>query len=416
MTIMSEPLNNSSLDGALIDVVADWLMEQALANTGMEELVEGYCRRLRAAGLPITRILVSYRTLHPLFEAIWLTWNHGEGVGTFEMPHGGIGNRMFRESPFFHMAENDVPFIRRKLAGEDALIDFPVLTEFRESGATDYLASHVPFGKASKDQEIGDGMFLSCLTDRESGFSEADIRALRRVKLRLAVACKICIKDEISRNLLSAYLGADAGSKVMAGHIRRGDTETLHAVIWYSDMRNSTHLGEVLGADGYLAVLNEMFEATAGSVIAHGGELLLLIGDAVLAVFPCLKTGAQAAAEAARQAAEQAIVEIDALNEKRKAEGEITVSCGIALHVGNLTYGNIGVPQRLQFTAIGPAANQVARIETLTKVLQRPLLASADFAGLLEEPWQSLGSQALRGLRTPIEIFAPPTGQKQSTA
>lgn len=408
MTVMSEPLRNPSLDGALIDSVADWLMEQALANTGMEELVDGCCRRLRAAGVPITRALVSYRTLHPLFEAIWLTWSHGQGVGTFEMPHGATGHKMFRDSPFFHMVENDIPFIRRKLAGEDALIDFPVLEEFRDAGTTDYLAAHIPFGMASPKQEFGDGMFLSWATDREGGFSEADIRALRRIKNRLAVACKVRIKGEISRNLLSAYVGADAGAKVLGGNIKRGDTETMHAVIWYSDMRNSTRLAEKLEPDAYLNVLNDMFEATAGPVIANGGEVLLLIGDAVLAIFPCLTMGAQAAAEAANKATIEAMSALEVLNVARRERDEDAISCGIALHVGDLTYGNIGVPQRLQFTAIGPAANQVARIEALTKVLQRPVLASAAFAGLLEEPWLSLGSQALKGVSAPIEVFAPP--------
>lgn len=408
MTVMSEPLRNPSLDGALIDVVADWLMEQALANTGMVELVDGCCRRLRAAGVPITRALVSYRTLHPLFEAIWLIWEQGKGVDTFEMPHGATGNAMFRDSPFFHMIENDIPFVRRKLVGDDALIDFPVLTELHEAGTTDYLAAHVPFGKASPDQEIGDGMFLSWATDRENGFSEADIRALRRVKTRLSVACKVRIKGEISRNLLSAYVGSNAGEKVLGGNIQRGDTETMHAVIWYSDMRNSTRLAEILEPEAYLNVLNEMFEATAGPVIANGGEVLLLIGDAVLAIFPCLTMGAQAAAEAARKATMEAMQALEALNIPRRERGDDAISCGIALHVGDLTYGNIGVPQRLQFTAIGPAANQVARIEALTKVLQRPVLASAAFAGLLEEPWLSLGSQALKGVTAPIEVFAPP--------
>ncbi len=275
MTVMSEPLRNPSLDGALIDVVADWLMEQALANTGMVDLVDGCCRRLRAAGVPLTRALVSYRTLHPLFEAIWLIWKPGDGIDTFEMPHGATGNQMFRDSPFFHMVENDIPFVRRKLTGEDALVDFPVLTELRDLGTSDYLAAHVPFGKASPEQAIGDGMFLSWATDRESGFSEADIRALRRIKTRLAVACKVRIKSEISRNLLNTYLGANAGSKVLGGNIQRGGTETLHAVIWYSDMRNSTRLAERLDPEAYLNVLNNMFEATAGPVIEHGGEVLL---------------------------------------------------------------------------------------------------------------------------------------------
>jgi len=407
MTVMSDPLQGPGLDAALIDLVADWLMEQALADTAMSDLVDGCCKRLRAAGVPLTRALVSYRTLHPLFEAIWLTWNQGEGIGTYEMPHGATGTKMFRESPFFHMLETGVPFVRRKLEGDDALIDFPVLEDLRGGGATDYLASHVRFGRPSHDQEIGDGMFTSWMTDRPGGFSEADIRALRRIKTRLAVACKVRIKGEISRNLLSAYLGQAAGDKVLGGSIRRGDTESVHAVIWYSDMRNSTRLAEMMPPDAYLAALNDVFEATAGPVIENGGEVLLLIGDAVLALFPCLQMGAEPAAEAARVSAVEARRRLDALNAERAGRGETALDCGIALHAGNLTYGNIGVPQRLHFTAIGPAANQVARIEALTKVLQQPVLASAAFVALSGTPWRSLGTQALRGIPDPIEVFAP---------
>ncbi|MBC6439032.1 MAG: adenylate/guanylate cyclase domain-containing protein [Rhodospirillales bacterium] len=405
---MSEPLRNPSLDAALIDVVADWLMEQALADTPMTELVEGCCRRMRAAGVPLTRAMVGYRTLHPLFEAIWLTWHNGKGIGTYEMPHGATGTRVFRESPFFHMLDNEVPFLRRKLEGPDALFDFPVLKDFVDQGSTDYLAVHVNFSRPDIDREIADGMLMSWLTDRPGGFSEADVRAIRRIKTRLAVACKVRIKGEVSRNLLNAYLGNDPGDKVLGGHIQRGDTETVRAVIWYSDMRNSTRLAEDMAPGEYMAVLNDVFEATASPVIDNGGEVLLLIGDAVLALFPCQQMGTgRAAAAAAERSALQAIERLDALNVCRAGEGHQPVSCGIALHAGELTYGNIGVPQRLQFTAIGPAANQVARIEGLTKVLQRSLLGSAAFVELLEQPWQSLGSQALKGVPAPIEVFAP---------
>lgn len=227
---------------------------------------------------------------------------------------------MFRDSPFFHMVENDIPFIRRNLVGEEALIDFPVLTELHNEGVTDYLAAHVPFGKASPNQE--------------SGFSEADVRALCRIKTWLAVACKVRITVEISRNLLIAYVGA----KVLGGNISRCDTETVHAVIWYSDMRNSTRLAEKLELEAYLNVLNDMFEATTGPVIANGGEVLLLIGDAVFAIFPCLTMGPQAAAEAARKAAMEAMNAMDVLDVSPKEQAEDAISCGIALHVGDLTY------------------------------------------------------------------------------
>jgi len=193
----------------------------------------------------------------------------------------------------------------------------------------------------------------------------------------------------------------------LVGYIGRGDTETIHSVIWYSDMRNSTRLAETMAPQDYLATLNSVFEATAGPVIEEGGEVLLLIGDAVLALFPTAKFTEREAAAAAGRASREALKRLEALNTTRRQEGLPGVACGIALHVGDLTYGNIGIPQRLQFTAIGPAANQVARIETLTKVLERPLLASAAFAHLLDCPWQSLGSHALRGVSDPIEVFAP---------
>ncbi len=406
IALMSKPQEQVTLDSVLIDSIADWLMEQALAETPMVDLVEGCCQRMRAAGIPILRALVSHGTLHPLYEAVWHTWHRENGMGTYQMPHGSMGEAVFQASPFFHMMETGVPFVRRRLTGEEAMLDFPALTDFRDQGGTDYIAAHVPFGRAGENGSTR-GIFLSWTSDRPSGFADGDIAALRRIQKRLAVAAKIRIKTEIAQNVLTAYLGADAGAKVLGGNIRRGDTETVHSVIWYSDMRNSTRLAETMAPEDYLATLNSVFEATAGPVIEEGGEVLLLIGDAVLALFPTAKMTEHEAAAAAGRASKEALRRLEALNAERRNGGLPTVSCGIALHVGDLTYGNIGIPQRLQFTAIGPAANQVARIETLTKVLERPLLASAAFARLLDCPWQSVGSHALRGVSDPIEVFAP---------
>jgi adenylate cyclase len=406
---MSKPLDDSGLDLAFIDVVADWLMDEALADTAMTELVKGCCQRLHAAGVPLLRALVSYRTLHPLFGAVWLTWHREKGMGTYEMPHGQLGNEVFRKSPFFHMLESGVPFLRRKLEGPDTLLDFPVLPDLASQGGTDYLAGNVPFGPSSSMAASEDGVFVSWTTDRAGGFTETDIRSLRRIQKLLAVACKVRIKTEITRNIVTAYLGPDPGQRVLEGKIRRGDGESIHAVIWYSDLRNSTRLGENLSPDDYLAALNSYFECTAGAVIDQGGQVLLLIGDAVLAIFPTAEAGEQAAALKALAAARETGARLAAINEERLAKGESRLACGLALHIGDLTYGNIGVPQRLQFTVVGPAANEVSRIETLTKTLDRPMLASAAFAGLLDEPWEDLGSHVLKGIPTPIEVFAPPS-------
>jgi adenylate cyclase len=382
-------------------------MDEALADTAMTDLVKGCCERLHAAGVPLLRALVSYRTLHPLFGAVWLTWSRDQGMGTYEMPHGQLGDMTFRKSPFFHMVKTGVPFLRRKLEGPDALLDFPILPDLLQRGATDYLAANVPFGGSSMEASK-DGIFVSWTTDRPGGFSETDVRSLRRVQKRLAVACKVRIKTEIARNIVTAYLGPDPGRHVLEGKIRRGDGESIHAVIWYSDLRNSTRLGENLSPDDYLAALNSYFEATAGAVLDQGGQVLLLIGDAVLAIFPTAEDGNKSAAQKALAAAREAGERLDTLNEDRHAKGESRLTCGLALHIGDLTYGNIGVPQRLQFTVVGPAANEVSRLEALTKTLERPMLASADFAKLLDEPWEDLGSHVVKGIPRPIDVFAPP--------
>ncbi|MEM7122266.1 MAG: adenylate/guanylate cyclase domain-containing protein [Pseudomonadota bacterium] len=409
MSLMSKPLDESGLDLAFIDVVADWLMDEALADTTMSELVKGCCQRLHAAGVPLSRAMVSYRTLHPLFGAIWLMWHRGEGMGTYEMPHGRVGDEVFRKSPFFHMLDSGVPYLRRKLEGNDTLLDFPVLQDLTEQGATDYLAGNVPFGPSTAMESSGDGIFVSWTTDRPGGFSETDIRSLRRIQKRLAVACKVRIRTEVTQNIVTTYLGPDPGSRVLDGRIKRGDGESIHAVIWYSDLRNSTRLAELLSPADYLAALNSYFECTAGAVLDHGGQVLLLIGDAVLAIFPTAEAGEKAAAAKALAAAKEAGERMEEINVQRHDAGESRLTCGLALHIGDLTYGNIGVPQRLQFTVVGPAANQVARIEALTKTLDRPLLASAEFAGVLDVAWEDLGSHVLKGIPQPVDVFAPPS-------
>lgn len=393
----------------LIDTVADWLMAQALGESGVENLVEGCCNRLRAAGIPLWRALVSFRTLHPLFDSVWLIWRRGEPLGTLEMPHDQRGSEIFRQSPFHHMVETGVPFLRRHLVGEEALLDFPVLSEFRDLGATDYLACLVPFGAAGARGE-DDGILGSWATDRPGGFSDQDIRSLLRIQQRLAVACKVMIKDQIARNVLTAYLGPNAGRRVLEGHIRRGDGETIHAVIWYSDLRSSTRMADTMPAMEFLGLLNTFFECTAGAVLAEGGEVLMFIGDAVLAIFPIRdgEASARQACEGALAAARGAVARLAEVNRKRADAGHAPLAFGLGLHVGDLMYGNIGVPERLEFSVVGPAANEAARLEDLTKSLEQTILVSGEFSRNLPLAWRSLGHHDLRGVGEPLEVFSLP--------
>lgn len=327
----------------LIDTVADWLMAQALGESRVENLVEGCCNRLRAAGIPLWRALLSFRTLHPLFDSVWLIWRRGEPLGTLEMPHDQVGSEIYRQSPFHHMVETGVPFLRRRLVGVEALLDFPVLSEFRDLGATDYLACLVPFGAAGTRDE-DDGILGSWATDRPGGFSDQDIRSLLRIQQRLAVACKVMIKDQIARNVLTAYLGPNAGRRVLDGQIRRGDGES----------------------------------------------------------------SARQACEGALAAARGAVARLAEVNRERADAGHDPLAFGLGLHVGDLMYGNIGVPERLEFSVVGPAANEVARLEGLSKSLEHTILVSGEFSRHLPLAWRSLGHHDLRGVGEPLEVFALP--------
>lgn len=400
---MSQPEANRT--SGLIDATADWLMTQALGDTGMEHLIEGCCQRLWAAGIPLQRVLIGYRTLHPLFTAVSHVWRRdGPLIAERHDQRQPEAAASFERGPHHWMLRSGVSYLRRRLTGPDALLDFPILTELRDHGATDYLGFIGPF----VDEGV-DGILGSWATDHEAGFSEDDIRILLRIQRRLAVACKVTIKDQIAHNVLATYLGSEAAEEVLSGKIQRGDGRTMRTVLWYSDLRNSTQLSEALPVDAFFTLLNRYFECSAGAVLAEGGRVVLFIGDAVLGIFPIADTTRETAArEAAIAAAQRAARDLARFNTERAAAGLDALGLGLGLHVGDVKYGNIGVPERLQFDVIGPAVNEVVRLEGLAKTLGRQTLASGAFARGLPLPWQALGRYELRGLGTPREVFAMP--------
>ena len=196
----------------------------------------------------------------------------------------------------------------------------------------------------------------------------------------------------------------------MQGNIRRDKGEQIEAVIWFSDMRDSTRWADELEADDFLALVNSYFECTASAVISSGGEVLRFIGDAVLGIFPVEEQGrydSHLAASTAMKAMQDAENRLAKLNQKRLSNGLKPVDFGLGLHIGTVTFGNIGVAERLEFSVVGPAANEVARLEALSKTLQRRVLVSEAFASLLDANWESLGEHTLRGVNNKVKIFSP---------
>jgi len=386
----------------LIGTVEDWLMAQTLAEPDLQTMFEGCCARLHAAGVPIARAYIACRILHPLFSVLALVWRPETGISVQELPHSR-DIQGWQDSPFSLLVKSNLPSIRRRLVGPEAVVDFAVLGEMRDQGMTDYYGYVMSFSGGPASTQAASGMVGSWATNRPSGFSDGDVSALLRIQRNLGIAAKVRIKDLIARNVVSTYLGANAGLRVLSGAIKRGDGEAIHAAVWFSDLRNSTSLAERLKPEDYLDTLNAYFECTAGSVMQHGGEVLVLIGDAVMAIFPTEPLGVAAACDAALAAAEDAERRLIELNAKRAEP----LDFGVGLHVGDLIFGNIGVPERLQFTVVGPAANEVARVQALTKTLGRRILASREFAGHVDAEWDSLGAHRLQGIADAREVFAP---------
>lgn len=408
--MMQDREAGTAASAALMDSVADWLMSQALGEGDVQDIVGGCCDRLLAAGIPLWRVFVSFRILHPKFASVSIIWRRDQRSGVVEHTetlHGAaFSSEEWRQSPMNHMLTTQIPFLRRRLTGDAALLDFPVCRELRDQGGSDYVAWMIPFARADEPGPHRDGVIGSWSTDRPTGFSDEDIHSLTRIQRRLVVSLKVQIKQQIAHTVLATYLGMDAGRQVLNGQIRRGDGEMVHAVIWYSDMRGSTRLGDRLSAEEFLKTVNTYFECTAGAVLANGGEVLRFIGDAVLAIFAIRDGDPRSACELAMAAVRDAEAHLESVNTERVHNNLEPLDYGLGLHVGDVMFGNIGVPERLEFSVIGAAANEVARIESLTKVLGCRTLASTEFARSVPHYWESAGKHALEGIGAPVEVLA----------
>jgi len=403
---MTEQIVHTSSMPALVTDVSEWLADRALKGAKFGEILEGCAKRLHAIGIPVWRLHIAYETLHPLFEGMGGTWRRQGGLELeeYERIDGGENISQWAQSPLKYMIDNDLPFLRRQLVGDEALVDFPILEEFREGGATEWIGFIVAF-----DENSESGMIGSWATDRNGGFSDAQLQALLFIQKPLAVAIKMAITDQIAENVVHTYLGRNAGKRVMSGQIKRGDGETIPSAILLSDLRGSTRMAETMDRETYIHTLNDYFAAVGESVLENDGEILDFIGDAILAIFPVDEEG-ETQAETCQQAlaaAKDAAKRVTALNKKRNETGEEPLVFGVGLHLGEVMFGNIGTRDRLTFSVIGSSVNEVARLEGLTKELNAPIVASSLFAEQFDADWKVLGDYELRGVGKKMTVVAP---------
>lgn len=378
--------------------VIDWMLGDGRRIRRLRDFGGAMCERLTAAGFPIARVLCGVMTLHPLTRASAYIWRRDVGIEPFDATHAATATAGFRQSAPYHVYKTGQP-VRRRLEDPNCPIDFTILADFRAAGGTDYLA--LPMACSDGTWNV-----LSLLCDRPAGFDDVDVAGLTEIARVLAPIVELQSAQHIAKTLLDTYVGRRSGARVLSGAITRGAVESLEAVILCADLRRFTVLSDNLPRETVLALLNDWFELLSASVTAAGGEILKFIGDGLLAIFPAETATMPAQARAALAAAESAIATIRTRNRAREAVGEPAIRFAIALHLGEVGYGNIGAPDRLDFTVIGPAVNHASRLEELAAKLKLRLVTSAAFATMVGgDALINLGRHDLRGVAEPQQVF-----------
>jgi len=392
---------------AEIAELAAWIAEAGLAGRAETALVAGFCDRVVACGLPLVRAVAFIDTLHPIHEGRAFRWDRGKPETTlteYGRSVEGEAAERWRGSTFYRLLTSGESLLRRRIAA-DSGSEFAMLAGLREVGITDFAAIVNRFGADGVIGEM-DCFYSSWMTDRAEGFTDDDLAALQRLMPFLGLAIKSASLGRVAETLVETYLGRDAGRRVLSGRIARGVSDRIEAVLWFSDLRNYTRISDTSPPEQIIPLLNDYADAVVSAIHQNAGDVLKLIGDGVLAIFPAQEGhGASAAALAAATAAQQGVA---ALNDRRAGEGLPTTEMYLGLHIGEVFYGNIGSKDRLDFTVIGPAVNEVSRIAAMCRSADQPMLLSSAFAASaadLRRSFVSVGRYALRGVGRPQELF-----------
>ena len=377
--------------------IIDWLIDGARSASSPTQMMGEMCERLVQAGLPLWRVGLFVRTLHPDVFGRNFIWRPGEQVVA------GTAGFDLLDSPGF--VNNPLAIVFGKGREVRCLLDdpaskrFPFLDEMRAEGVTDYLALPLLFVDGSTHA-------TSWTTKQPGGFTEGELATLRRIVTPLARIVEIVSLRRTASILLDTYVGNRAGERILGGQIRRGHTDTMHAAIWLSDLRGFTALSDRLPAETVVDILNRYFDCQVAAIRSHGGEVLKFMGDGLLAVFPIAQDGDDTHQVCARvlEAARESRASVEAMHYPI-GEALERFRFGVALHVGQILYGNIGGGNRLDFTCIGPAVNLAARLEKIAGRLNRTIVASAGFAGICAGGWTDLGEFPIAGFAKAERVY-----------
>ncbi|MEM7069781.1 MAG: adenylate/guanylate cyclase domain-containing protein [Pseudomonadota bacterium] len=383
--------------------IENWLLDDASRIESTNAFIEAFAGRLVLAQLGVARLSLNVGTLHPQIYGYAWNWSILDGIcDEVQIGEESLSSDAYRRNPLFRAIEFGEA-IRIRLDAALLESESQLMNELTAEGYSEYMV--FPLAATGKRRNA-----VTLATQQPGGFDEHQYETLQGLLKIFALHVQRHIANRTTKNISYTYLGSEAGENVVKGSIKRGSGLPIKAIIWSSDMRGFSKLAEKLTNREMSSVLDCYFSILAESVIHHGGDVLKFIGDGMLAVFPFSKfEDENGAANAAIAAAGAAIEKLRQLNADQNTLTDVAgwrpLQTGIALHRGEVFFGNVGSPHRLDFTVIGKAVNEASRIEGLCKETKCELLISEPVARLADRNLRSIGDFQLRGMAEQISLF-----------
>lgn len=389
-------------DGNISGPLVDWLMRGAAYETSPEGFLGALAAKMLESGIAIQRMSAMIWSLHPLIAGKNYIWQNGtDEITTYAPSYELYDHPSFKNSPLSYVSAG-LGGVRQRLNVPAEDMQFSIMRDLKKEGATDYVAMPLMFSDGQMN-------VLTLTSDHPNGFTTANLGLIFEVSSVISRFFEVFTQKENAQSLLETYVGPRTGARVLGGDIRRGDGDEIDAAIMFCDLRGSTRLEEELARADYIALLNRFFETTSAVVQTHGGEVLKFIGDAVLAVFPDTE-GGEVACREAMQAAREIVAQ---LAQQRREDPDGSGDCSIGISYGNVTYGNVGSRERLDFTVIGHPANVAARLGDYGKSVGHRVVVSQQVAQHTST-CVPLGPIALRNVAEPVLSFALPADKEDA--
>lgn len=375
----------------------------------LEQVLDRLCTRLnQESHMDLIRVTLGLPTYDPKIMSHVYFWTPDNGGEASTRSHAVYTSGQYQNSALPKLYRDGVG--TRVCFAKGETHNFGIEADLKAAGATDYLILPLAF-------HDGIGGHVGWATQQPGGWTDTQIATLNGITSLLGLRADGIAQANSLYHITRTYLGRRPSNQVMSGAVRQGVDHEITAAIWYCDLRGFTTFSDSHSPAETWAMLDQYFNCMVPAITKWGGDIIKIIGDAVLAIFEIgPTTKAESAHYAALLAAQDARRAMAAVNEERIKHGLSAIEAGIAVHHGTLHLGNIGADDRLDFTVIGPAVNEVTRIEELCRPLKKPFLATktfVDHCSLVAAHLDSIGHHALKGVIAPRELFTDVRWQLQ---